>query len=218
MQQDYQLDSFIQYVGRLPTTCTHDRSVRAHYISFRHMGDASYHFDDGVVHKVNLARAYLVNLVMYRLSTVHAYEPPMSLENIPELGKSVILNRKKSTNGQDVQSGSNKNLCSGGFMNSGPPPLIRPDSSQPNVNCTSTDNQSLHPERPTRTQPSRRNKDFVVYFDADSQSSAEEAPPDKTHPDTDYVPESNRGTVPIKHFPRIFYFNTNIWDVHVMYT
>ena len=85
------------------------------------MADGWYHFDDGVVHKVNIGHAYSVNMVFYRLSTVPAYKPPMSLESIPELGKSIILNRKKSGEDNNIEPSNNKNLHSSGSMNEGPP-------------------------------------------------------------------------------------------------
>ena len=84
---NYVLDSFIQYVGRLPTTQTRDCSVRAHYIGFHKMGNNWYRFDDVVVHKVTLMCAYSVNLVIYCMPEVPAYDPPMSLDAIPELRK-----------------------------------------------------------------------------------------------------------------------------------
>ena len=73
------------------------------------MGDTWYRFDDGVVHKVTLMRAYSVNLVIYCMAEVAAYDPPMSLAAIPELGKSVILNRKKSETPQNAPTPSLEN-------------------------------------------------------------------------------------------------------------
>ena len=180
-QTNYVLDSFIQYVGRLSTTQTRDCSVRAHYIAFRKIGDTWYRFDDGVVHKVTLMRAYSVNLVIYRMPEVAPYDPPMSLAAIPELEKSVILNRKKSETPQNVPTPS--------LQNPGRPALITSTKTSASDVGNSIASNGMRPEM----QPSRKNKDFVVYFRLDSQSSGEEAPPDPTHPDSDYVPDTNRG-------------------------
>ena len=92
-QQDYQLDSFVQCVDHLPTVRTRDCSLHAHYIAFQKMGDQWFCFNDGVVHKVNLLQTYSINLVIYRLENTEGYNPPMDLSSIPELGKSVVLNR-----------------------------------------------------------------------------------------------------------------------------
>ena len=158
------------------------------------MADGWYRFDDGVVHKVNIGCAYSVNMVFYRLSTVPAYKPPMSLESILELGKSIILNWKKSGQDNNIEPSNNKNLCSSGSMNEGPPPLISSQPSTSTNGATHSESQTLGPEILTRRQPSRGSKDFVVYFGADSQSSVDETPPDRTHPDTDYIPDDNTGS------------------------
>ena len=126
----------------------------------------------------------------------------MSLESIPELGKSIILNRKKSDN--NIEPSNNKNLRSSGSMNEGPPPLISSQASTSTNGATHSESQTLGPEILTRRQPSRGSKDFVVYFGADSQSSGDEAPPDRTHPDTDYIPDDNTGSFYKEHCCRIF--------------
>ena len=53
--------------------------------------------------------AYSVNLVIYRMAEVAPYDPPMSLAAIPELGKSVILNRKKTETPQNPPTPSPEN-------------------------------------------------------------------------------------------------------------
>ena len=195
-QTNYVLDSFTQYVGRLPTTRTRDRSVRAHYIAFCKMGDTWYRFDDGVVHRINLMHAYSVNLVIYRMAQVPAYDPPMSLAAVPELSKSVILNCKGSDNAQNPPTPSVGNAMR--------PSLITPTEKRSSDVGNSTPSNAMRPERPTRIQPSWRNKDFVVYFGLDSQSSGDEAPLDRTHPDSDYVPDTNRGLKCDVYRSRIF--------------
>ena len=195
-QTNYVLDSFIHYVGRLPTTRTRDRSVRAHYIAFCKMGDTWYRFDDGVVHKVTLMHAYSVNLVIYHMAEVPPYDPPMSLAAVPELGRSVILNRKKSETLQNVLTPS--------LQHPGLPSLITSTETTSSDVGNSMASNGMRPERLTRMQPSRRNKDFVVYFGLDSQSSGEEVPLDHTHPDSDYVPDTNRGLKCDVYTSRIF--------------
>ena len=156
-----------------------------HYIAFHKIGDTWYRFDDGMVHKVTLMRAYSVNLVIYHMAEVPAYDPPMSLAAVPELGKSVILNRKKSETSQNVPTPS--------LQNPGCPSLITSTETSSSDVGNSMASNGMRPERLTHMQPSRKNKDFVVYFGLDSQSLGEEAPLDRTHPDSDYVPDTNRG-------------------------
>ena len=153
LQQDYQFDSFIQYVGWLPTGCTCDRSLHAYYIAFQKMGDEWLRFDDGVVHKVQLTRAYSVNLVTYQLATAAAYVPPMNLDAVPQLGKSVILNRKNSKQSPSSPKGGDPQETPNSKSISGPPPLITPSSLTSDQGEPSTD-PILKPEVPTRRQPS----------------------------------------------------------------
>ena len=129
--------------------------------------------------------AYSVNLVIYRMAEVPAYDPPMSLAAVPELGKSVILNRKKSETLQNALTPS--------LQNPGWPSLITSTETSSSDVGNSMASNGMRPERPMRMQPSWKNKDFVVYFGLDNQSLVEEAPLDRTHPDSDYVPDTNRG-------------------------
>ena len=140
--------------------------------------------------------AYSVNLVIYRMAEVAAYDPPMSLAATPELGKSVILNRKKSETLQNVLTPS--------LENPGHPALITSTETSTSDVGNSMASNGMSPERPTRMQPSQKNKDFVVYFGLDSQTSGEEAPPDPTHPDSNYVPDANRGLKYDVYTSRIF--------------
>ena len=67
-----------------------------HYIGFRKINDEWFHFDDGVVHRVQILHKYNVNLVVYRRNDTPAFMPPVDLSGIPHLQKSVVLNRKNS--------------------------------------------------------------------------------------------------------------------------
>ena len=62
----YHLDSFIQYVGQLPTIATHDYRICGHYIAFKKVNDTFIRFNDGMVHEVELEDDYTVNLLFYR--------------------------------------------------------------------------------------------------------------------------------------------------------
>ena len=160
------------------------------------MGDTWYRFDDGVGHRINLMHVYSVNLVIYHMAEVPPYDLPMSLAAVPELGKSVILNRKKTETPQNAPTPS--------LQNPGRPSLITPTETTSSDVGNSMASNGIRPERPMCMQPSRRNKDFVVYFGLDSQSSGEEAPPDCTHPDSDFVPNTNRGLKCDVYTSRIF--------------
>ena len=196
-QQDYQLDSFIQYVGCQHTVRTRDRSLRAHYIGFHKMGDDWFHFNDAVIHKVNLLRSYCINLIIYRLENIEAYEPSMDLSGIPQLGKSVALNKR--ANSYITSEDNTGNINNGGSVNSagssrrGTPALINNDNDNVPMLANNTEPR---PELPLYIQPSHRHKDFIVYFAPDSQSSGEEAPPNRTHPDDDYMLPKNFNRYP----------------------
>ena len=171
-------------MGRLPTICTRSKNVRGHYIGFRKINDEWFHFDDGVVHRVQIQQEYNVNLVVYRRNDTPAFMPPVDLSGIPHLQKSVVLNRKNSSG----EANANKNT-------SGPssqrPPLIAPSSSDGNVVRSVGNLPSI--EKPKRTQPYRCNKDYVVYYAPDSNSSSEEPMEDRTHSDTEYIPPKSAG-------------------------
>ena len=121
----YELDSFIQYVGRLPIVRTRSKNVCGHYIGFRKINDKWFCFDDGVVHRVQILREYNVNLVVYRRNDTPAFMPAVDLSGIPHLQKSVVLNRKNS--GGEANDNKNTNGTS-----SQRPPLITPSSTDGN--------------------------------------------------------------------------------------
>ena len=185
----YELDSFIQYVRRLPTICTRSKNVCGHYIRFRKINGEWFRFDDGVVHQVQIQREYNVNLVVYRWNDTPAFMPPVDLSGIPHLQKSVVLNWKNSSG--DTNDNKNTNGTS-----SQRPPLITPSSTDGNGVCSAGNLPSI--EKPQRMQPYRQNKDYVVYYAPDSTSSSEEPMEDCTHSDTDYIPPKSAG---------IFYLN-----------
>ena len=120
----------------------------------------------------------------------------MSLAAVPELGRSVILNRKKSETPQNALTSS--------LQNPGRPSLITSTETTSSDVGNSMASNGMRPERLTRMQPSWRNKDFVVYFGLDSQSSGEEAPLDRTHPNSNYAPDTNRGLKCDVYTSRIF--------------
>ena len=180
----YELDSFIQYVRRLPTIRTRSKNVRGHYIRFRKINDEWFRFDDGVVHQVQIQWEYNVNLVVYRRNDTPAFMPPVDLSGIPHLQKSVVLNLKNSSG--DANDNKNTNGPS-----SQRPPLITPSSTNANVGQSVGNLPSI--EKPQRMQAYRQNKDYVVYYAPDSNSSSEEPMKDHTHSDTDYIPPKSAG-------------------------
>ena len=180
----YELDSFIQYFGRLPTIRTRSKNVRGHYIGFRKINDEWFCFDDGVVHRVQIQQEFNVNLVVYRRNDTPAFMPPVDLSGIPHLQKSVVLNRKNSS------GDANDNKTTNG-TSSQRPPLITPSSTDGNGVRSAANLPSI--EKPQRMQPYRRNKDYVVYYAPNSTSSSEEPMEDRTHSDTDYIPPKSAG-------------------------
>ena len=61
----YHLDSFIQYVGQLPTIATRDYRIPGHCIAFKKVNNTFIKFNDGMVHEVELEVDYTVNLLFY---------------------------------------------------------------------------------------------------------------------------------------------------------
>ena len=181
----YALDSFIQYTARLLTVRLRESKWHGHYIAFRKMGDQWLRFDDAVVHRVQLQRNYNVNLVIYRHQDRDPYISPLDLTQIPSLGRSVILNRK-TTSAQSVA----------------PPDKSSPASSRPSLityeagpsTIEPVDSPMIKPKMPTHQQPGRASKEYVVYYGIDSKSSDEENSVDRTHPDSEYIPENPKGT------------------------
>ena len=127
---------------------------------------------------------YSVNLGVYRCNDTPAFMPSVDLSGIPHLKKSVVLNCKNS--GSDSNDKYTTNDTS-----SQRPPLITPLTTDGNGVWSAGNLLSI--EKPQRTQPYRRNKDYIIYYAPDSTSSSEEAMEDRTHSDTDYIPPKSAG-------------------------
>ena len=183
---NYTLDSFIQYTVHLSVVRLRENKRHGHYIAFRKIGGEWLHFDDAVVHRVQLQRTYNVNLVIYRWQDRDPYISPLDFMEVPALRKSVILNRKVTTS-QSVPASDNAAGVSGR------PSLLTYDAG------TSTWDQIetpvMKPELPMHYQPQRASKDYIVYHGIDSQSSDEEDVMDRTHPDSEYIPDILKGNL-----------------------
>ena len=168
---------------------------RGHYITFRKIREQWLRFDDAVIHCVQLQRSYNVNLVIYRHQDRDAYVSPLDLTQIPSLGRSVILNRK-------TPSAQLVALSQKSSPTSGRPSLITyeagPSTRDP------IDSAMMKPEMPTHQQPGRASKEYVVYYGVDSQSSDKENSIDKTHPDSEYIPDNPKGTYLLYTSPEYF--------------
>ena len=79
----YHLDSFIQYVGQLPTIATHDYCIRGHYIAFKKVNDMFIRFNNGMVHEVELEVVYTVNLLFYWHDDVQPMVWDLNFHKIP---------------------------------------------------------------------------------------------------------------------------------------
>ena len=121
---------------------------------------------------------------------------PLDLMQIPSLGRSVILNRK-TPSAQSVALSQNSSPTSGR------PSLITyeagPSTRDP------IDSAMMKPEMPTCQQPERASKEYVIYYGVDSQSSDKETSIDKTHPNSEYIPDNPKGTyllyISLEYFP-----------------
>ena len=189
-------------MGRLPDKRTRSKRLRGHYIAFRKVGPNWLRFDDGVVHRVELRGQYNIYLAVYRRADRMAFHTTVDVSALPILQKSVILNRRNSE--QEVASETPDPV--------GKPPLItKNDASSAS---TSTVERPIQPERPIRFQPYRKDKDFVVYYNVDSDSSDEEGRQNKANLDDDYVPPLKQGM----KAPRIFLWNIcfYFYELHIM--
>ena len=79
----YHLDSFIQYLGQLPTIATRDYRIHGHYIAFKKVNDMFIRFNDGMVHEVELEVDYTVNLLFYRCDDVQPMVWDLNFRKIP---------------------------------------------------------------------------------------------------------------------------------------
>ena len=167
LQQHFKLDSFIQYVGRLPSLPSSSRrgrfSVRGHYIGFQKIGAQWFRFDDAVVHRITLLHSYCINLAIYRRRDTPGYDTSTDLTIIPELQKSVILNRRNSQSNNVTEDPKSSN--------SSKPPVISGNDPDLGPHPQPPKTPAIKPERPTRSQPYRSKKEYVVYYEMDSQCS-----------------------------------------------
>ena len=123
------------------------------------------------------------------------YHSPNDLSEVPRLGMTIILNRNnKVSESEKALQELGKELQR--------PPLIMPEEAREG---TSTDPTPLTAEHPTRQQPRRSQKEYVVYYVDDSQSSDEENLIDKTHSDSEYMPTKGKGTLSSCTFHRNIY-------------
>ena len=138
-----------------------------------------------MVHQVQLQRSYNVNLVIYRCQDRDPYISPLDLTQIPSLGRSVTLNRK-TPSAQSVGPTDKPSPPSGR------PSLIMYEAGPSTMDPV--DSPMMKPKMPTHQQPSRASKEYVVYYGIDSQSSDEENSVDRTHPNSEYIPENLKRT------------------------
>ena len=172
-------------------------SVRGHYIGFRKIGAQWFRFDDAVVHQVNLLQSYCINLAIYRRQDTPGYDMSTDLTIIPQLQKSIILNRRNSQSNNFTEDPNSSNSIK--------PPLISPNNSDLPADPDPPKTPVIKLEKPTCSQPYRSKKKYVVYYGMDSQSSSDEGKPDRTHPDEEYVPPSAKGTKWRQMFPSNIY-------------
>ena len=189
---------------RLSTVHTRESKWRGHYIAFCNIEGVWYRFDDAVVHSVVLQPAYNVNLVIYKRADQPDYPSATDLLRVPHLGRTVILNRnnKPSESEKALQEVAKELQW---------PPLITPDKAK---DSTSTEGSPFTAEHPTQHQPKRSQKEYVVYYADDSQSSDKENLIDKTHSDSEYTPKKEKGNV----LCCTFQANIHGWDRSVKLT
>ena len=140
-QQVYQLDSFIKFIGRLPTVTTRENRIRAHYVRYQKLNDTFMCFDDAHINRVLLDREYKVNLLFYKRANTPAVNWPMDLDLIPMY------------NNPPPRVPPSKAI-----QPKHPDPSLRPLLITPTTSGTSCPKPALKDETPTCTQPSRSSK------------------------------------------------------------
>ena len=82
-QIHYNLESFIEYIGRIPTIRMRETSVRAHYVCYKKVEAQWLRMDDSTVHKVDLMTDYNINLLFYRRANVPIQTWNLYLDFLP---------------------------------------------------------------------------------------------------------------------------------------
>ena len=94
----YHLDSFVEYVGRLPTPTS--RTTKAHYISYKQVGRVVLRHDDRRPYSTQLAGTYKAYLVFYKqvnlLANLNTCSLPDNL-NLVTWHKTRVISRVKAS-------------------------------------------------------------------------------------------------------------------------
>ena len=212
-QITYELESFIEYVGKLPGRQSKSMAIQAHYVGYQIRDDCVLRFDDAAVHKVDLQEEYNVNLVFYRRSDIPPHAWRTYTDSIPVLTRPVYLDmpRPKLKLHKIDANISNE---------SGISATAKVDTSSSNISATSKDSKSSSdkssfadklkyrpalitheetrrhrrtshkPQRQgSRAQPGRYTKDSVQYFpDTDSSLEGESDTPSNPPTEDEYRP------------------------------
>ena len=96
IQITYELESFIEYVGKLPGSNSKSMGIQAHYVGYQIREDCVLRFDDAAVHKVALQDEYNVNLVFYRRSYIVPHAWHGYTDAIPVLTRPIYLDMPRA--------------------------------------------------------------------------------------------------------------------------
>ena len=90
MQEFFELDAFVEYVGRLPSS--NSTRTRAHYIAYRYVAHHWHQNDDHRCHITNIYGDYKINMAFYKhISTAKHDNFTIEDEGILNWRKSVVI-------------------------------------------------------------------------------------------------------------------------------
>ena len=198
-QQVYQLDSFIEFIGTLPTVTTRENRIRVHYVRYQKLNDTFMHFDDARINRFLLHHEYKVNLLFYKRANTPAVNWPMDLELIPMY------------NNPPPRVPPSKAI-----EPKHPDPSLRPPLITPSTSGTSRPKPALKDETPTCTQPSRSSKKGSMYYPDDSSSSESEDMGQDASAD-EYTPPNRNGMCLHMYFSLKYFRFPDICADHAIY-
>ena len=187
-QIHYNLESFIEYIGRIPSIRTRETSVRAHYVCYKKVEAQWLRMDDASVHKVDLMTDYNINLLFYRRANVPIQTWNLYLDFLPSWRPYNMPAHPALNN--SVDSNASSNFSRGSYSRALPfkPPLITHEELSP---PRPQEPVLMTPENPSRVQPKRQSSTYSQFVpDTDSESSTA---PASDKEDSEYVPPENKG-------------------------
>ena len=87
LQIRYVVDSWVEFVTRRKALTSRESKETGHYICYKYVNGILLHFDDALVHRVDLLYQYNINLIMYRRYDIDAHKWEIELGFIEHLNQ-----------------------------------------------------------------------------------------------------------------------------------